>query len=143
MCQTAVQQEWINWDSELWLQGCSLTTSLLFPNDPPSRTLPSPQPHRVEFLVVATKLTRVVITGCDLGTQGEDQHTDGGQPHEDTPAGREGGERRGRTGPGAGWALGTGLGSRDANPQTGRVSVWDDEQVLETDSGEDGSTLEM
>lgn len=105
MCQTAMQQEWINWDSELWLQGCSLTTSLLFPNDPPSRTLPSPQPHRVEFLVVATKLTRVVITGCNLGAQGEDQHTDGGQPHEDTPVGRtekreEGKKRpRGRLGP--------------------------------------------
>lgn len=56
---------------------------------------------------------------------------------------QEGGrrERRRRRGPGAGWAFGTGLGSRHANPQTGRVSVWDDEQVLETDSGEDGSTL--
>lgn len=58
-------------------------------NDPLSRALPFPQPHRVEFLVVATELTRVVITGCNLGAQGEHQHTDGRQPHEDTPAGRE------------------------------------------------------
>lgn len=69
------------------------------------------QPHRVEFLVVATELTRVVIAGCNLGAQGEHQHTDGRQPHEDTPAGREG---KGRGGPGAGWALEGGLGGRES-----------------------------
>lgn len=77
--------------------------------DPVGRTLPSPQSHRVEFLVVATELTGVVITGCNLGAQGEHQHTDGGQPHEDTPAGREGGggkeEALAQAGP---WELGPG-----------------------------------
>lgn len=48
--------------------------------------------HRVEFLVIAAEFTRAVTTGCDLGSQREHQHTDGGQPHKDTPAGKRGGE---------------------------------------------------
>lgn len=91
-----------------------LTLRLLFQNDPPSRTLPCPQPHRVEFLVVATEFARVVVAGCNLGAQGEHQHTDGGQPHEDTPAGREGGQGTGRGGPGAGWDIGVGAREREA-----------------------------
>lgn len=74
--------------------------------------LPFPQPHRVEVLVVATELTRVVVTGCNLGAQSEHQHTDGGQPHEDTPAGQERAERKRRGGPVVGWALGTTAGEQ-------------------------------
>lgn len=77
-----------------------LLTLMLLPRDPRARMCPSLQPHRVEFLVVATELTRVVVAGCNLGAQGEHQHTDGGQPHKDTPAGKsrgmEGEKRRNR-----------------------------------------------
>ena len=74
-----------------------LLTLSLSPYDdhplPTRRTLPSQQAHRVEFLVVATELTGVVITGCNLGAQGEHQHTDGSQPHKDAPAGEKREER--------------------------------------------------
>lgn len=46
--------------------------------------------HRVELLVIAAEFTGVVTAGRDLGAQREHQHADGGQPHEDTPWGREG-----------------------------------------------------
>lgn len=50
--------------------------------------------HRVELLVIAAEFTGVVTAGCDLGAQREHQHTDGGQPHEDTPGGRGKRKRR-------------------------------------------------
>lgn len=94
------------------LRAVLLTLSLSYtsplPITAPCRTPPSLQAHGVEFLVVATQLTGVVITGCNLGAQGEHQHTDGSQPHKDTPAGGggEGGEEMGR-GLRAGWLPGT------------------------------------
>lgn len=58
--------------------------------------------HRVEFLVIAAEFTHAVTTGCDLGAQREHQHTDGGQPHKDAPAGKRGGEKRHQSWPPSG-----------------------------------------
>lgn len=98
---------------------------------------PSPQPHRVEFLVVATELTQVVVTGCNLGAQGEHQHTDGGQPHEDAPAGKRGGGEHGMRRAWGKLDPRNRAGCREvaflnSKPTNGhRASVSDDEQVLE------------
>lgn len=117
--------------------GCSLDLNATAPPRPRQMThlvgRPSPQPHRVEFLVVATELTQVVVTGCNLGAQGEHQHTDGGQPHEDAPAGERGGGEHGMRRAWGKLAPRNRAGCREvaflnSKPTDGhRASVWDDE----------------
>lgn len=42
--------------------------------------------YRIEFVIVSTGRTLVTVTVGDLTPQGEQQDTNVGQPHEDTPA---------------------------------------------------------